>query len=131
MKFTQASNIGLHAMTYLVQQPAGQNLTIHQLAAQMQVSPTYLAKILAQLVKVGLITSVPGVKGGYRPARNAQAVTFADVIAALDGKPDFRDGLAGDSENCQIASTMQAAEAQMWHTFSTRRLSDLAPLVKK
>lgn len=125
MKLTHASNIGLHAMTYMVQEPDHQKVTIHQLADRMHVSPTYLAKILARLVKAGLITSVPGVKGGYCPEKDPKPITFADVIGALDGQPNFQDGLDDTNANCEIAATIKAAEGQMWQALKTKRLVDL------
>ena len=125
MLLTQATNIGLHVMTYLVQRQQTQNVTILTLAERFNVSPTYLAKILARLVKAHLITSITGVKGGYRIAVDPATVTFALVIAALDGRPDFRDGVEADSAKCAIAATIQVAQAQMWQTLATKRLIDL------
>lgn len=129
MQFTQATNIGLHVMTYLVQQQSQkQNITIKALAQRFQVSATYLAKILAQLVKAGLVMSVPGVKGGYRLLQAPATITFADVIAALAGKPHFQDPLEDTGTNCAIAATIQAVEAQAWQMLATKRLIDLDQL---
>ncbi|WP_252904578.1 hypothetical protein [Secundilactobacillus silagei] len=38
MKFTQATNMGLHVMTYLVQKQSQQNTSIKELADRFQVS---------------------------------------------------------------------------------------------
>lgn len=39
----------------------------------------------------GLLESLPGARGGYRLARHADAITFPDVVLAIDGaEPAFR-----------------------------------------
>ena len=43
------------------------------------------SKILKTLARAGLLTSHRGAKGGYGLARPADAISVADVIAALDG----------------------------------------------
>ena len=125
MKFTQATNMGLHVMTYLVQKQSQQNTSIKELADRFQVSPTYLSKILTRLTKANLIASVPGAKGGYRIAQQPEKLTFAMVIEALDGRPDYQDALEGAGEQCEIAETIQTAEEQMWQYLATKRLIDL------
>ena len=72
MKFTKAANMGLHVMVYFAQKDQiDSNLSIHDLADKFEVSPSYLSKILTQLAKANLISSVSGVKGGYRLKKNS------------------------------------------------------------
>jgi FeS assembly SUF system regulator len=47
-------------------------------------TPT-VSKILAALAREGVLVSQRGVKGGYRLARAPEAISVADIIAALDG----------------------------------------------
>ncbi|WP_288700522.1 Rrf2 family transcriptional regulator [uncultured Secundilactobacillus sp.] len=125
MLFINATNIGLHVMTYFVQQHQQSNVTIQTLASRFQVSPTYLAKILARLVKADLIVSVTGVNGGYRLSQAAETLTFTQVITALEGQPTFQDTLDDATSYCTIADTVLQAEAQMWQALSKKRLIDL------
>ncbi len=44
-----------------------------------------VSKILKLLVNAHILTSVRGVKGGYRLARGAEKISVASIITALDG----------------------------------------------
>jgi Rrf2 family protein len=45
----------------------------------------YLNKQLQRLVKAGLLTSEPGVRGGFRLARGLESITLLDVVDAIEG----------------------------------------------
>lgn len=56
-----------------------------ELAALAHVSAPTAAKLLKLLAKGGLVESVRGAHGGYRLSRAPEAITVADVIAAVEG----------------------------------------------
>lgn len=56
-----------------------------ELAQAQGLPPKFLAAILNDLRRSGLVYSQRGVEGGYRLARPADMITAADVIRALDG----------------------------------------------
>ncbi len=60
--------------------------TVDQLAEAQQVPSKYLESILGELRRGGLLRSQRGPDGGYRLAREAGAISIADVIRALDGE---------------------------------------------
>ncbi|OFI45750.1 RrF2 family transcriptional regulator [Floricoccus penangensis] len=130
MKFTKATNIGLHVMTYMVQNNANKvNLTINELAEKFEVSPSYLSKILTLLAKENLVRSVSGVKGGYKLGANFNDITFFDVIKATEGVADNKECLSGNEENkCPINTTLEAAEIAMWDYLKLQKLSELEGL---
>ncbi|MBB6098566.1 Rrf2 family protein [Deinobacterium chartae] len=75
----------LHSMNYLASLPPGVALSLRDLATFQGITETYLAKIFAKLAKAGLVLSTPGVKGGYRLARDPADITFWDVVSAVEG----------------------------------------------
>ncbi len=82
---------GLHCLTVLATLPEGTALSGRSLAEFHGVSETYLLKHLKALTRAKLLVSMPGAKGGYRLARSARAISYLDVVAAIDGKqPAFR-----------------------------------------
>jgi Rrf2 family protein len=55
------------------------------------VSTSYLLKHLQALAGAGILQSVPGPKGGYRLAKQADAITLLDIVLAVEGPgPAFR-----------------------------------------
>ena len=55
------------------------------LAGEQGLPPRFLGAILADLRRAGIVASQRGAEGGYRLAREPDAITIADVIRALDG----------------------------------------------
>lgn len=56
-----------------------------ELAARQGIPPKFLEGILNQLRRSGFIASQRGADGGYRLARQADLITVADIIRALEG----------------------------------------------
>lgn len=55
------------------------------LAAKQSIPGKYLENILADLRRAGLVASQRGADGGYRLARDADTISVADVIRAVEG----------------------------------------------
>ena len=126
MKYSQATNYALHTMLYFVALPPGHTVGVQQLAARQDLSPTYLSKILAKLVKAGLIESSPGVNGGYRLRRNIAEVSFLDVTQAIEGTASWFACEAGpEHSGCLIQQVMISAEHQMDAYLRERKLVEL------
>jgi Rrf2 family protein len=55
-----------------------------EIAHKHGVSSHHLAKVLAELVRTGVVESVRGVGGGYRFAGNVRRVTLMDIIQLFE-----------------------------------------------
>lgn len=129
MKFTKAANMGLHVMVYFAQNDQSEdNLSIHDVANKFEVSPSYLSKILTQLAKANLISSVSGVKGGYRLKMSPAEISFLDVIHAIDGFPDEVSCLANNQHACPISQIINEGEGKMWEYFASVKLNQFSAL---
>lgn len=63
----------------------GRPLTADSLAVAEDLPPKFLESILNDLRRAGLLRSQRGADGGYRLARDATAITVADIMRPLDG----------------------------------------------
>lgn len=63
--------------------------TAEDLARKTGIVPGYLAKILSQLAKAGLLTSQRGSRGGFRLAVDAQTLSVLTVVRAVDAPNDY------------------------------------------
>ena len=63
----------------------GEPATADALAASQGLPSKFLGSILNDLRRAGIVASQRGAEGGYRLARPANSITFADVMRALDG----------------------------------------------
>lgn len=135
MKYSKATNYALHSMVYLASTPKGKSIGVEHLANMQNLSPTYLSKILTKLVKAGLIESNPGVNGGYSIVRQSQAISFLDVIHAIEGKTTlFSCSLEHEhlsrNENCLIENVMFHAEEKMKDELNQKYISDIAKRIE-
>lgn len=84
MRLSARVDYALRAMAELA--AAGEPRTVEQLSAAQRLPNKYLESILGELRRGGLLRSQRGPDGGYRLAREAGAISIADVIRALDGE---------------------------------------------
>lgn len=73
----------LRLVVQLASQP-GQPVTIPELARTTRIPSGYLAKVLRQLSKAGLVHSQRGPNGGSVLARAPEELTVLDVVHAVD-----------------------------------------------
>ena len=126
MKYSQATNYALHTMLYLVALPQGTTIGVQPLAELQELSPTYLSKILAKLVKAGLIESTPGVNGGYRLMRKPAELSFLEVIQAIEGTASLFHCETGRAHSgCLIQGVMDRAAGQLEAYLRERKLVEL------
>ena len=75
----------MRACAELAASPHGDPVRADDLASGQQLPVAFLERILGDLRRGGVVTSVRGRSGGYRLARPADEITLADVIRAVDG----------------------------------------------
>ena len=89
MQFSVGVEYAFHSLFYLVGLPAGKIVGIKELAQFNRLTETYLSKIFTKLRKAGIVRSISGASGGYELAREADAISFWDVIEAIEGSSHF------------------------------------------
>jgi Rrf2 family protein len=126
MQYSIGVEYALHCLVYLIDIPEDSSTGIKELSSFQGISDTYLSKIFTKLSKAGIVSSVPGVKGGYRLAKSPDEISFWDVIKAVEGpKPIFqcknikdngylyRENCCSAPSSCTINIVMLAAEEKM------------------
>lgn len=99
MKLQQNSMLALYSLFEFAADPL-RHISAAEIADKYRVSPHHLAKVLAELARVGIVQSVRGVGGGYRFAGNARRLTLFDVISRFEdissGSDERRDRTPAD-----------------------------------
>jgi len=146
MQFSVGVEYALHCLLYMVDMPAGKTVGIKDLATYQGVSETYLSKVYTKLRKSGIVTSIPGVKGGYELAKRPENISFWDVVEAVEGTTPFfqcveirQKEILLDKDNlpdtytkcpCLIKVVMVEAEDQMRNYLKEKTLGWLHGMVK-
>ncbi len=91
MKLSDGVEQAIHCVGMLAGLSEGGVLSAAALAEFHGVSVSYLLKHLQALSGAGLVSTIPGPKGGYRLARPADEITLLDIVLAVEGPaPAFR-----------------------------------------
>jgi Rrf2 family protein len=65
---------------------------LSDIAARQQISLSYLEQMFSRLRSQGLVTSTRGPGGGYTLGQRTDAITVADIIAAVEDAPAKNQG---------------------------------------
>lgn len=91
MQYSVMVEYALHSLVYLIDVPEEGSIGIKDLSEFQGLSETYLSKAFGKLSKADIVSSTPGVKGGYKLAKSPEEISFWDVIEAVEGvKPIFQ-----------------------------------------
>ncbi len=82
---TKTSLSAVRALTYLGLHSNGEPLSPRYLAEQLGESPTYLAKVMRHLVKVGILRAHRGMMGGVVLQKTPQDITLLAIVEACQG----------------------------------------------
>lgn len=88
MQFSVGVEYAFHSLFYLVDLPPQKTIGIKEIAKVNGIAAAYLSKVFSKLRQVGIVRSVPGVKGGYELAKDPADISFWDIIEAIEG-PSF------------------------------------------
>ncbi|HEV8581750.1 MAG TPA: SUF system Fe-S cluster assembly regulator [Thermoanaerobaculia bacterium] len=84
IRITKQTDYGIVLLTHLAANPERQ-YNAPDLAAEAHLPLPMVSKILKLLARESLLISHRGVKGGYSLARQPEAISMAQIIAALEG----------------------------------------------
>ena len=85
--FSPIGQYALRIMVVVSQRDDGSPIRGRDLATLTGVPPAYLSKVCRRLTEAGLLLSQRGHYGGFRLARPAEGITFAEVLDAVDSLP--------------------------------------------
>ena len=85
LRLSKKADYALMAMKHLAQKPGAQSTSAREIAEQYDIPIELMAKVLQRLVRIGLLASTQGTRGGYTLGRPPASISVADVIEAIDG----------------------------------------------
>jgi Rrf2 family protein len=78
-------------------------IMVDEIAREMCIPKSFLAKILQKLAKSNIVKSYVGVKGGFILAGNPGDITLFDVIVAVEG-PVAMNRCTAHKKECSLSS---------------------------
>jgi len=85
LRLSKKADYALMAMKHLAQNSSASSTSAREIAEQYDIPIELMAKVLQRLVRIGLLASTQGTRGGYTLGRAPATISVADVIEAIDG----------------------------------------------
>ena len=131
MKFSKKSRYGLIALVDLAVNSKYEQVALNSIADRNNISPQYLEQVFASLRRAGIVKSVKGSQGGYLLSQDADKISVAKILEALEGNYRIEDEAAlGERDYPGIPETVQSlvidrVNEAMDHILQNLTLADL------
>lgn len=129
MQFTRASDYAVRVVSYLAN-ANGSISRSQSIAGSTQIPESFLAKILGQLSRAGIVRSHRGARGGFSLAVDANAITLLDVVEAMEGPLHLNLCDMPEpciyKERCPIQFAWEEAESNLRNSLRSHKILELA-----
>jgi len=95
--FSHTTEYAIRAMIDIATRPEGEKILAAELSEALEIPAHYLAKILQQLVRARVLTSVRGRQGGFALAKPPGKVRLIDVVAPFEDLKKYEECILGQS----------------------------------
>lgn len=129
MRLTTKGRYAVTAMIDLAIHQPGGPVTLKSIADNQGISLAYLEQLFSMLRRRNLVVGTRGPGGGYQLARDADSISMADIVTAVDeplditrcdGRQDCHDG-----KRCLSHDLWSALSEQLYSFLNGIRLSEL------
>jgi Rrf2 family protein len=137
LKFSKKADYGLMALQYMASVQFGgvartRIVNTKEIAEEHNIPVELLAKVLQALAKSGIIESHNGPKGGYLLAREAGAITIAQVLEAIEGPLGITDcyhdkeaTCCSQLEWCSIRTPLLKVQDSIYQLLNSMTVEDM------
>ena len=115
--------LAAHALAPLARSPEG--CPSAYMAGSVNTHPVFLRRVLARLVRAGLVETREGRDGDYRLARAADRLTLAEVYRLMRADGPLPPSPAEPNPGCEVGSGIRAALGEVASEAEERLLCDL------
>ncbi len=102
MQITRETDYAIRCVYYLAKKPDKVTM-LDEIAKEMLIPKSFLAKILQKLAKAKIVKSYRGVKGGFQLSKKSGCVSIYDIILATEG-PVAMNVCAVDKKKCSLSN---------------------------
>ncbi|MFQ5930933.1 MAG: RrF2 family transcriptional regulator [Nitrospiraceae bacterium] len=137
LKFSKKADYGLMALQHIASVQFGEVtrariVNTKEIAEEYNIPTELLAKVLQTLAKHAIIESHNGPKGGYLLARNAAAITIAQVLEAIEGPLGITDcyhdkeaSTCLQLEHCTIRTPLLKVQDSIYQLLNNMTIEDM------
>jgi Rrf2 family protein len=132
LKISEAASLAIHALGYLARS-GDQPVTTREIATRFEVSEAHLSKVLQRLVKIDLLRSARGPRGGFVLSRDPASVSLLEVFEGIEGPFELSQCLLSaaicDGETCVLGQIVVEANTLLRTRLKTTTLEDIGSVI--
>lgn len=135
--FSKACEYGIRAMLHIARtSKVGTRVGIREISKAIDSPEPFMAKILQDLSRKGLVLSIKGPNGGFYMNAIHQKISLAEIVTAIDGDQLFNGcglGLKACNEKkpCPIHYEFKAIRTNLKAMLQSTALEDLTENLEK
>src|SRR5471030_2451283 len=136
MIYSRSAEYAIRAFVHLAQVPEGKYAMVKNIAQQEGIPAHFLAKILQQLARKGLLRSSKGPTGGFALRIEAGEIRLLDIVEALDGLAPYQQCASGLSEcsddmPCSMHDSWTALRSRIMDYLGKNTIADLSKALEQ
>ena len=131
-KLSKKVEYGLIAIKHIANSGFINPCSAKEISIKNKIPYDLLSKILQRLKNEKILSSVKGIKGGYKLTRTPDKITLASIFNAIEGSNYILDcGIHEDPESCSIfdsciiSDPLQKVQRSIINYFNTTKLSEI------
>ncbi|MFQ6115911.1 MAG: RrF2 family transcriptional regulator [bacterium] len=131
VRLNKSTRLALYAIVELTKTPQAV-VSAGEIAERYKISEHHVAKVLQQLVRVGLIRSIRGIKGGFQIAKDPKEITMLDVVEIFEPRLPQDGCILLDFEEtchlqdaCRIGEVFNEIQEQAFYTLKSVSIATL------
>ena len=135
--FSKACEYGIRAMMYIAQKSKeGKRVGIKEISNGIDSPEPFMAKILQELSRKGLVLSIKGPNGGFYMEAIHKRISLADIVCAIDGNQLFEGcglGLKACNEKrpCPIHYEFKALRTKLKSMLESTQIEEFTENLEK
>jgi Rrf2 family protein len=136
MIYSRSAEYAIRAFVHLAQVPEGKFAMVKNIAEQEEIPAHFLAKILQQLARKGLLRSSKGPTGGFALRVPPSEVRLLDIVEALDGLTAYQQCASGlaecsDEMPCSMHDSWMSLRSRIMDYLGRNTIADLAKALEQ
>ena len=136
MIYSKSAEYAIRAFVHLAQVPEGKYAMVKNIAEAEGVPAAFVAKILQQLAKKGLLRSSKGPTGGFALRMDAAEIRLLDIVETVDGLAPYQQCASGLSEcnddvPCSMHDSWVILRSRIMDYLGNNTIADLAKALEQ
>ncbi len=134
--FSRQCEYGIQAVLYLALKEPGRMTSIKELTRELEIPYHFVAKILQNLTRKGLLVSMKGPSGGFSLGMPAKDITLFHIVEAIDGVGFMNNCVLGfpdctGDNPCSVHHVWGKLREQLYQELVKKSITEMAGETRK